>query len=226
MKGSTAMQLKVLAAALVGSAALLIAGAASAQGLLDGDFFAVDDKNPRIWSETEVLFPANDNDVTVIGVCQASTGEEVAFVVDAFERPSKTTITETKATIDKNRKEEPALVFGIIAGVCSIDGGDCLFGEGDGFDFTDCPGVETCDSVIEQLDCEQGKVKSTVNARSERLNWSAQAKKCLTASAPLLAAVDNACGKAGDNKGISLSVKENEIRNLKITGKSSDVLAP
>jgi len=191
-------------------------------GLLDGDFFAVDDKNPRIWSETEVLFPANDNDVTVVGICQASTGEEVGFIIDAFERPTKTTITSTKATIDKNRKEEPALVFGIIAGVCSIGGEDCLFGAGDGYDITDCAGIETCDSEIEELDCEQGRVKSTINANSEKINWSAQAKNCLTESAPLLAAVDNACGKAGDNKGISLKVKENEITNLKITGKSSD----
>jgi hypothetical protein len=202
-----------------------MAGAASAGeggGLLDGDFFAVDDKNPRIASETEVLFPANENDVTVIGVCQASTGEEVGFFIDAFERPTKTTITETKATIDKNRKEEPASVFGIIAGVCSIGGGDCIFGEGDGFDISDCPGVETCNSEIELLNCEQAKVKSTINAKSGKINWSAQAKNCLLASAPLLAAIDNICGKSGDNKGITLKVKDNVITNLKMKGKSSD----
>jgi hypothetical protein len=145
------MRLKLLVTTLAASVTLLIAGAASAQGLLDGDFFAVDDRNPRIWSETEVLFPANDNDVNVVGICEASTGENVAFIIDAAERPSKTTITQTKATIEKNRKEEPALVYGIIAGVCSIGGEDCFFGEDDGFDLTDCDGIEKCDSVVEEL---------------------------------------------------------------------------
>jgi hypothetical protein len=219
------MRIKILTTALLGSAALLIAGAASAQGLLDGDFFAVDDKNPWVWSETEVLFPANDSDVSVGATCQASTGEEVAFVVDMFERPSKTNITGDKATIDKNRKEEPALVVGIIAGVCSTGGGGCFFGEGDGWDKTDCPGIETCNSEIEELDCDTGRVKSTVNTKSGKINWSAQAKKCFTNSAPLLAAVDNACKRQdGRNKGITISVKDNEIKNLKITGKSSDAL--
>jgi hypothetical protein len=220
-EGRFAMQLKVLVTALVAGVALLMAGAASAQGLLDGDFFAIDDKNPRIASETEVLFPANDNDVQVLAKCRASTGEEVGFVIDAFERPSKTTITETKATIDKNRKEEPAAVWGILAGICSIAGTPCIFDE---IDFTDCPGVETCNSAAELLNCEQAKVKSTVNTKNDNINWSAQAKKCLTVSAPLLAAVDNACGRAGDNKGISLNVRENEIRNLRINGRSKDAI--
>jgi hypothetical protein len=219
------MRLKVLVTTLAASAALLMAGAASAQGLLDGDFFAVDDKNPRIWSETEVLFPANDNDVDVFGICEASTGEEVAFVFEMFERPSKTTITKDKATIDKNKKEEPALVFGLIAGVCSIGGEDCFFGEGDGWDITDCAGVEICNSEIEELDCVQAKVKSTVNAKTGKINWSAQAKKCLGNSAPLLAAVDSACTrKDGRNKGINISVRDTEIKNLKVVGKSTDAI--
>jgi hypothetical protein len=218
------MRIKILTTALLGSAALLIAGAASAQGLLDGDFFAVDDKNPRIWSETEVLFPANDNDVNVVGICHASTGEEVAFIFDMAERPSKTTITGTKATIDKNRKEEQALVFGILPGVCSVGGEDCFFGEDDGFDLTDCDGIEICDSVVEELDCDTAKVKSTVNTKSGKINWSAQAQRCETASAPLVAAVAEACGRSGDNRGITINGRDAEIRNLKITGKSSDAL--
>jgi hypothetical protein len=218
------MRLKVLVTTLAASAALLMASTVSAQGLLDGDFFALDDKNPRVMSETEILFPANDNDVSVAATCEALTGEEVAFAIDAFERPSKTTITKDKGTIDKNKKEEPALVFGILAGVCSTAGSPCFFGFGDGWDnFTDCPGVETCNAAIEELDCEQAKVKSTVNTKTGKINWSAQAKKCFVISAPLLAAVDEACDKKdGRNKGISLNVKENEIKNLRITGKSND----
>jgi len=217
------MRIKILTTALLGSAALLIAGAASAQGLLDGDFFAVDDKNPRISSETEVLFPANDNDVNVIGICEASTGENVAFIFDMAERPSKTTITGDKATIDKNRKEEQALVYGILPGICSDSQGvECFFGDDDIFDeFNDCPGVETCSSEIELLDCVRAKVKSTVNANSEKINWSAQAQRCGTPSAPLVAAVAEACGRRGDNRGITINGRDSEIRNLKITGKSS-----
>ena len=151
----------------------------------------------------------------------------MAFVFSAFERPSKTTITETKATIDKNRKEEPALVYGILAGNCSIaTETDCFFGDGDIFeDISDCPGIESCNAEIEQLDCDQVKVKSTVNTKSGRINWSAQAKKCLGNSSPLLAAVDNTCTrKDGRNKGISISVRDTEIKNLKIVGKSTDAL--
>ena len=67
------MRLKGLAAVLVARATtLLVAGAASAQGLLDGEFFAADDKNPRVQSETEVLFPGDDNDVTVAGTCEST----------------------------------------------------------------------------------------------------------------------------------------------------------
>jgi hypothetical protein len=220
------MRLKVLVTTIAASAVLLMASTASAQGLLDGDFFAADDKNPRVMSETEILFPANDNDVDVAAVCEASTGEEVAFVIDMFERPSKTTITKDKGTIDKNKKEEPAAVYGIIVGHCETAvETECFFGNGDDWfeDLSDCPGVETCDSEIELLNCETAKVKSTVNTKTGKVNWSAQAKKCLTVSAPVTAAVENACKrKDGRNKGISISVKENEIKNLKITGKSKD----
>jgi hypothetical protein len=220
------MRLKVLVTALAASAAVITAGAASAQGLLDGDWVALDDKNPRVWSETEILFPANDNDVSVGATCEALTGEEVAFVIDAFERPSKTTITKDKGTIDKNKKEEPAAVYGIIVGHCETAvETECFFGNGDDWfeDLSDCPGVETCDSEIELLNCETAKVKSTVNTKTGKVNWSAQAKKCVTVSAPITAAVDNACKrKDGRNKGISLSVKENLIKNLKMTGKSND----
>jgi hypothetical protein len=218
------MRLKVLVTALAASVTLLMAGAASAE-LLDGDFFRVDDRNPRIWSETEVLFPANDNDVNVIGICEASTGENVAFIFDMAERPSKTTITGTKATIDKNRKEEQALVYGILPGFCSDSTEvECFFGDGDIFDeFNDCPGImETCSSEIEELDCERAKVKSTVNANSEKINWSAQAQRCGTPSAPLVAAVVEACGRGGDNRGITINGRDSEIRNLKITGKSTN----
>jgi hypothetical protein len=210
----------------VGSAALLIAGAASAD-LLDGDFWAADDKNPRVQSETEVLFPGDDNDVSVAATCEALTGENVAFAIDAFQRPSKTTITGDKATIDKNRKEEPALVFGILPGVCSITGNTtCFFGFGDEWPlFNDCPGEETCDSVVEELDCETARVKSTVNMKSGKINWSGQAKSCFTESALLLAAVNEACKRQdGRNKGITFKFKDDEIKDLKITGKSSDAI--
>jgi hypothetical protein len=220
------MRLEVLVTALAASAALLMAGAASAQGLLDGDYFAVDDKNPRISSETEILFPANDNDVNVIAICEASTGENVAFVFDMAERPSKTTITGTKATIDKNRKEEQALVYGILPGFCSdTPEAECFFGDDDIFeDISDCPGLETCDAVVEELDCERARVKSTVNTKSGKINWSAQAQRCDAPSAPLVAAVAEACGRSGDNRGITINGRDAEIRNLKITGKSSDAI--
>jgi hypothetical protein len=219
------MRIKILTTALLGSAALLIAGAASAQGLLDGDFLAVDDKNPRISSETEVLFPANDNDVDVIGICEASTGENVAFIFDMAERPSKTTITGDKATIDKNRKEEQALVYGILPGICSGGEGLCFFGDDDIFeDMSDCLGVEICDSVVEELDCDRAKVKSTVNSKSDKINWSAQAQRCDAPSAPLVAAVAEACGRRGNNRGITINGRDSEIRNLKITGKSTDAV--
>ena len=219
------MRLNGIAVVLAVSVALVTAGAASAQGLLDGDFFAVDDRNPRISAETEVLFPANDNDVNVIGICEASTGENVAFIFDMAERPSKTTITGDKATIDKNRKEEQALVYGILPGFCSDSTEvECFFGDGDIFDeFNDCPGIdETCSSEIEELDCDTAKVKSTVNANSGKINWSAQAQRCGTPSAPLVAAVAEACGRRGNNRGITINGRDSEIRNLKITGKSSD----
>jgi hypothetical protein len=208
------MRLKVLAAALVGSAALLIVGAASAQ-LLDGAGGATDDRNPNITTFITVLDPIA-NDVTVWGICEASTGEKVRFYMDMNSRPTKTNITGTKATIDKNRKEEPAQVWGQTPGLCETTTVMRCF---EGADI-DCPG-EPCINVgiPELLECERARVKATVNANSEKVNWSADAKNCTIESALIAAAVETACGSAGNNKGITVRVKENVFKKIKITGK-------
>jgi hypothetical protein len=216
------MQLKVLVTALTVSVTLLMAGAASAgdeEGLLDGVFLGTDDKNPNISVFLEVLSPFV-NDVVVAGICESSTGNKVRFLIDADSRPTKTTITGTKATIDKNRKEEPAQVWGQLPGLCETTTIQRCFEGGD----IDCPG-EPCINVgvPELLDCETARVKATANANSETLSWQGQAKKCGPIDAALLGAVDAICGKNGpNNKGINVSVKDTMITNLKINGKEKD----
>jgi hypothetical protein len=210
------MRLKVLVTALAASAAVITAGAASAQGLLDGVWMATDDRNPNITSYTEVLSPFI-NEATVTGICEASTGEQVRFIFDMDSRPTKTNITGTKATIDKNRKEEPAQVWGQLPGLCeTLTIKRCFEGAP-----IDCPGEEPCINagIPEVLNCERAKVKSTVNANSEKINWSADAKNCPVESAPLAAAVEAACGNAGNNRGITVRVTDNVFKKIKITGK-------
>jgi hypothetical protein len=211
--------------ALAASAALLMAGAASAQGLLDGIWGTTDDKNPNITATTEVLvgIGGSENDVEVRGVCEASTGEKVRFTFDMLSRPSKTTITETKATIDKNRREEPAAVWVQLPGNCAVDVDiECFEGAPTG-----CPGeVQLCLNLgaPELLNCDRAKIKSTVNAKSGRINWSADAQKCPTGSEPLTAAVVAACStKGGINKGMRVTSKGAELTKIKITGKENDV---
>jgi hypothetical protein len=208
--------------ALAASAALLMASTASAAGLLSGIWLAEDDKNPNITSVTQVLNPLTHNEVTVAGTCVSSTFDRVRFIFDNNSRPSRTTITGTKATIDKNRKEEPAQVWAQLPGHCSIDLDRQCF-EGAPFD---CPGVETCLNIgaLEPLKCDQGKVKSTVNVKNGiKINWQGQAKKCVGFAGPIsaavLGAIDATCGKNGENKGITINVKDTEIKNLRVTGR-------
>lgn len=266
------MQRKGLATALVAGAALLMAGAASAQvdSLLDGVFDAADDYNQRIFSRTEVLADAidhmgvgdNHNNVDVYAICQASSGERIMFRVDAEHRPSRMVISETKAIIEKNNREELADVTATLPGSCGLgldpdvcffdadceEGIDCigpgtcevgvaaggLGGAGDPcWDISDCVSVivrdretQSCPGGIEQLDCERARVKSTVNDKNDQINWQANARKCSGVSSPITAAIGAACGKAGDNKGISIGVKDNQIRNLTINGKAKNAVKP
>ncbi len=137
--------------------------------------------------------------------------------MDIDSRPTRTTITGTRATIDKNRREEPAQVWGQVPGFCeTLTTQTCFEGAP-----IDCPGEEPCVNVgaPEVLDCERARVKATVNANSERVNWSADAKNCTVESAPIAAAVEAACGRAGNNRGITVRVTDNVFKKIKITGK-------
>jgi hypothetical protein len=98
------------------------------------------------------------------------------------------------------------------------------------WDVDDCSGelgegeVQGCTGGIEKLICDKASVKSTVNAKNPQIKWKANVKNCSTHSAVLNAALGAACAKSGDNKGITVKTNDNQIKTIKINGKSKDAL--
>jgi hypothetical protein len=115
-----------LATLLLSSAALLAAGAASAQAppesnLLTGALKTVDKKNPLVSANTRVMplgenTDPSPNQAVVRGACVAG-GDSVQFRFEAG-LVDKSNITDKKAQLDQKHKENPAAVFGVLPGTC------------------------------------------------------------------------------------------------------------
>jgi hypothetical protein len=215
------MRLKGLATTLVASAALLVAGAALSQdSLVDGSWSGTDEKNTNITGSTQVLF-GTVSDASVDALCVATTGEVARLHIDANERPDKTAVTSSKATIAKMQKAEPADASVTLPGGCDgpgVDAGDQCFDNGDCLgDCADPPPMPI------DLTCDRARIGNTVREKAGKpttMKFKADAKNCDTGSAQAASALTTACA---NQKGIRLKTKDAEITKMQISGHSAAV---
>lgn len=218
------MRLIGMTTLLVSGAVLRVAGAAAGNDLVTGDYVAIDTKNSDIRTRVEVLTDGlpGSSSIDVNGECTASTGERVRFEFEA-NVIDKSNITGKTATLDQKQKVNPAVVIGIIPGICDgdlgFDGLPCFFGSECGLGDCDLPAP-----TAEVIDCDKVRVSAKVDPL-RKTKFKADASKCTTVSAPLVAAVEAAC-KGNENQGVTVKASgAGKLQKIKISG-NGDTIEP